>query len=146
MKILIPVDGSEASLCAVRHALRLQAEGLQAEFVLANVQEPATVYEMLVVHDAARIEQVSESAGAHLLQRAEALLRSQGVTFEREQASGDPGPMLIEIAERHRCEAIIMGARGHGALRGALMGSVSQQVLERSAVPVTIVQVPLPER
>ncbi len=142
MKILIPVDGSEASLCAVRHALRLRAEGLQTEFVLANVQEPATVYEMLVVHDAARIEQVSDGAGAHLLQRAEALMQSQGVPFEREQATGDAAPMLIEIAERYGCEAIIMGAHGHGALRGALVGSVSQQMLERAGVPVTIVRVP----
>lgn len=144
MKILIPVDGSEASLCAVRHALRLRAEGLQCEFVLANVQEPTTVYEMLVVHDAARLEQVSESAGAHLMRGAEALFAHQGVPFTHEQASGDPGPMLIEIAERHGCEAIVMGAHGHGALRGALVGSVSQQVIERAAVPVTLVRVPPP--
>ena len=142
MKILIPVDGSEAALCAVRHALRLRAEGLLADFVLANVQEPATVYEMLVVHDAARIEQVSESAGAHLLQAAEALFAAQGVPFEREQVTGDPAPRLIELVEAHGCEAIIMGARGHGALHGALVGSVSQQVLERAAVAVTIVKVP----
>ena len=39
MKILLPVDGSDASLDAVRHALQLIREGLRASLVLANVQE-----------------------------------------------------------------------------------------------------------
>ena len=52
MKILLPVDGSQLSLEAVRFAIRLVREGLQASFVLANVQEPATLYEVMVAHDA----------------------------------------------------------------------------------------------
>ena len=46
MKILLPVDGSEPALDAVRHALHLRREGLKASFVLATVQEPAYLYEM----------------------------------------------------------------------------------------------------
>lgn len=62
MRILLPVDGSENALEAVRHALRLVDDGLRANFVLANVQEPASLYEMVVAHDAAVIERVSEAA------------------------------------------------------------------------------------
>ena len=40
-RILIAVDGSELSLDAVHHAVQLTRDGLQADFVLANVQEPA---------------------------------------------------------------------------------------------------------
>lgn len=43
-------------------------------------------------------------------------------------------------AARHGCEAIIMGVCGLGAMRSALMGSVSQAVLHASPVPVTIVK------
>ncbi|MGI9132565.1 MAG: universal stress protein, partial [Rhodoferax sp.] len=39
MKILLPVDGSELSLEAVRFAVRLLLAGLAGEVVLANVQE-----------------------------------------------------------------------------------------------------------
>ena len=57
MRILLPVDGSEASLDAVRHALSLVEQGLQADFVLANVQEPATLYELMLTRDADVLEQ-----------------------------------------------------------------------------------------
>jgi nucleotide-binding universal stress UspA family protein len=52
MKILVPVDGSEPALDAVRHALRLRRAGLQASFVLATVQEPTFLYEMFLAPDA----------------------------------------------------------------------------------------------
>ena len=43
MKFLIPLDGSELALDAVRYAVRLVHAGLHASFVLANVEEPAGV-------------------------------------------------------------------------------------------------------
>ena len=54
--------------------------------------------------------------------------------------SGDPAQTLLEIAARYGCALIIMGARGRGALRSALLGSVSQAVLHSSPLPVTIVK------
>jgi nucleotide-binding universal stress UspA family protein len=140
MKILLPTDGSEASLDAVHHALRLVHSGLRASFVLANVQEPASLYEVVVAHDAAVIEQVSAAAAAHALEAAQVLLRTAGVEYESEIGSGDPGHTLVEIAERFDCDMVIMGARGIGALRGALLGSVSNSVLHAANVPVTIVK------
>jgi nucleotide-binding universal stress UspA family protein len=140
MKILIPLDGSDASLDALRHAIRLVREGLAARFVLANVQEPATLYEMVVAHDAQVLKNVSHDAGAHTLSAGEALARAAGLDFDSEVASGDPAHTLVDILERHGCDAVIMGSRGAGGLRGALLGSVSQALLHAVQVPVTIVR------
>src|SRR5262245_32620441 len=112
LKILLPVDGSPASLDAVRHALRLRANGLMARFVLANVQEPANLYELMTAHDPEVLKQVSAGAGAHLLEQAELLLKTAGAVWEREIANGDPGHVLAEIIERHQIDAVVMGARG----------------------------------
>jgi hypothetical protein len=47
---------------AVEWALRQAAEGLASEFVLVNVQEPASLYEVVTAHDSAVIEQVRGAA------------------------------------------------------------------------------------
>jgi len=47
---------------------------------------------------------------------------------------------LVEIAERFGCDMIAMGARGNSALRSAMLGSVSNEVLHASAVPVLIIK------
>lgn len=144
MKILLPVDGSEAALEAVRQALRMIDEGLRASLVLANVQEPATLYEMLLAHDADVIDQVAAKAGLHLMEPARALVQAAGVEHEIEVASGDPAHTLIDILENFGCDMVVMGARGMGTLRSALLGSVSHEVLHAAQVPVLVVKQPQP--
>ena len=140
MKILLPVDGSALSLDAVRFAIRMVRGGLRADAVLANVQEPANLYELLVAHDPEVINKVSDEAGRHTLQSAMALLDAAGVQYECEVAKGDPAHTIIDIAERFACDMVVMGARGNSALRSAMMGSVSNEVLHASPVPVVIVK------
>lgn len=140
MKILIPVDGSELSLDAVRYALGLRRQGLNADFVLANVQEPASLYELLTIRDPERVQGMTASAGDHLLEGARQLCDAAGVRYEHEVASGDPAHTLLDIAERYGCDAIVVGARGHGGLAGPMLGSVSQVLAHDSTLPVTVVK------
>lgn len=144
MKILLAVDGSDMSLEAVRFAIRMALAGLHCEVVLANVQEAANLYEIIVAHNPEVLEQVSAEAGLHALQSAQTLLDAAEVDYECEVAQGDPAHTLIDIAERFACDLIVMGARGQSALRRAMMGSVSNEVLHASAVPVVIVKPDVP--
>ncbi len=140
MKILLPVDGSDISLEAVRFAVRLARDGLDASVVLANVQEPASLYEILVAHDAEVLDRISAEAGVHAMMQAEALLQQAGIAYEREVAKGDPAHTLVDILENYGCDLVVMGARGQGTLRSALLGSVSHEVLHAAGVPVMIVK------
>lgn len=140
MKILLPVDGSELSLEAVRFAIRMVLAGLRADAVLANVQEPANLYELLMVHDPELINRASADAGLHALKSAQELLDAAGVQYECEVAKGDPAHTIIDIAERFACDLVVMGARGNSALRSAMLGSVSNEVLHAATVPVMIVK------
>ena len=137
---MLPVDGSEPALEAVRHALNLLHAGLNASFVLATVEEPIYLYEMILPPGPDVLERFSTAVGTQALAGAEALFKAAGVSFEREIASGDPAQSIIDVASRGGCDAIIMGARGLGALRGALLGSVSQRVVQNAPMPVTIVK------
>ena len=141
IKILIPVDGSEQALLAVQHAVRLVEAGLKARFLVANVQEGATLYEMVVAHDPEVLQKVSAGAGHDLMRSAVHRLQAAGVPVEQEVGSGDPAHVLVDIIERNGCEAVIMCTHG-GGLRAAVMGSVSHAMVQHSPVPVTLVKVP----
>lgn len=136
MKILLPVDGSPTSLAAVRHALQLRAEGLDASYVLLNVQEPPSLYEVVVAHDAEVLSDVRRAAGVDLLAGAEALLQAAGAEWESEVAGGEPGALIVELLENYGCDAVVMGA-GEASL-----GSVAEAVLRHAPVPVTVVREP----
>ena len=140
MKILLPLDGSDASLGAVRHAIGLVRHGLRATFVLANVQEPTHLYEMVLAPDAEVLARASNAAGLHAIEAGEALVKDAELEYECEVATGDPAHTLVDIAKRFDCDAIIMGGRGKGPLRSALLGAVSHEVLHAAQVPVTIVR------
>lgn len=142
MKILLAVDGSPAALAAVQHAVQLVRTGLQASFVLANVQEPPSLYEVVVAHDPEVLDQVRAAAGADLISAAEAMLQAEGLPFESEVAGGDPGHVLVDLTENYHCDAVFMGARGAGGDPGSTgLGSVALALLEHSPVPVTVVRV-----
>jgi nucleotide-binding universal stress UspA family protein len=141
LKILIPVDGSEQALDAVHYALYVHREGLRATFVVVAVQESIYGFEMMVPADASLVDRLSDAMDERALAEAETLFKTAALPFEHEIGSGDPAPALLDIAGRFGCDAIIVGARGRGALQSALLGSVSQAVLQGSTIPVTIVKI-----
>lgn len=145
MKWLIPIDGSELSFEAVAHVVSLARAGLPCELVLVNVQEPATVYEMVTLHDEVALQQVAEGAGLDLMAPAAELAQAAGLPFTQQVMTGDPVPMLLEVLEAEGCEAVVMGSHGSGAVRHALLGSVSLSLLEKSPVPITFVKGDLAE-
>ena len=142
MKILLPIDGSELSLHEVRFAIRLVREGLQAQFLLANVQEPASLYEMVTLPDPAALDDISYAAGEHVLQASQQLLEQAGIPYATAVATGDPVRALVDLIEEQGCELVVMGSRSSGAFLSALQGSVSQSLAHASPVPVLLVKPP----
>ena len=139
MKIMLPVDGSDAALAAVQHALAWVDAGLRAHFDVVNVQVPPSLYEVVTVHDAGALDAARAAAGAELLAPAEALLDDAGLDYESEVAGGDPGHVLAELIENYGCRAVVMGAIGAGDSASAL-GGVALALLHKSPVPVTVVR------
>jgi nucleotide-binding universal stress UspA family protein len=145
LRILIAVDGSELALDAVRHYLELTRRGgLQATPVLGHVQQEASLLELARV-GADAMAQASVEAAQDLMASAVALLEAAGATYETEIALGEPAATLADMVERCGCDALIIGARGLGGLRGALLGSVSQALVHLSTAPVTVVKHPEPQ-
>ena len=144
-RIMIAVDGSDLALDAVRHGIALvRRGGLQATLVLGHVQEEASLIE-LATQGADAVAAASVEAGQHLMASAVAMVEAAGVPYETEIGLGPVAATLVDMVERCGCDALIIGARGLGGLRGTLLVSVSQALVQQSPVPVTVVKHAEPE-
>lgn len=145
IRILLPFDGSEHALDAVRHVIGMRQTGLEIEAVLLNVQDPPHLYEVVLAPDADLIDSASHEAGEHVLAPAAALLQTADLAFETAVVTGDAAHEIAEQALLLGCGQIVMTTLSHGALLGRLQDAVSHEVVRRARVPVTLVPPPLRE-
>ena len=54
--------------------------------------------------------------------------------------SGQVAKSILEVADEEGSDIIIMGSRGLGLLKGVLIGSVSQKVIEEAKIPVMVIK------
>jgi len=141
-RMLVPVDGSEGALAAVRQAMAMRAQHPQPQVVdmhLVNVQRN-------VPGDAARflsaeaLNAYHRERGEAALAPARALLDGAGVASHVHMLVGEPGRLIASLARSLDCDQIVMGARGLGTFTGGLLGSVTLGTLEHSSVPVLVVR------
>lgn len=140
-RILLPTDGSDASLRAIRHGADF-ARTLGAEVVVLT----ATPEFHTFTADAAMIEltrddyQKSTAAqAARLLDEAAAVAREAGVPCASVHVVSDhPYEAIIGTARERRCDLIVMASHGRRGIKGLLLGSETQKVLVHSAIPVLV--------
>jgi nucleotide-binding universal stress UspA family protein len=86
------------------------------------------------------LERVSGKEGNFAFDCGEALVRTDGLPLDHEIGSGEVAPTLVSITQERGCDGIVLCARGLGAVRGALLGSVSRAILQAATLPVTVVR------
>lgn len=87
--------------------------------------------------------QISEHAAMQkALDQTQASLLTRGIQTETELLLGYPAEKLIEFADQHHPDMILMGAKGLRATLGILLGGVAQQIVEYAQWPVLIVRAP----
>lgn len=64
------------------------------------------------------------------------------LTVEVELVRDRPVESLIRVAEARGADAIVVGHGGQGPMRGALLGSITYEIVHRSPVPVVVVPEP----
>lgn len=141
MKILLPVDGSEHALRAAQYVAALRAQLTSPPTVLVlNVQPPVAsgLVRRFLSQEALDGYYRDEARGA--LEPVEALLVQNGMAAESHVVVGDIAATIAEFAASHGCSQIVMGTRGLGGVKGALLGSVASEVLHLTSLPVLLVK------
>jgi nucleotide-binding universal stress UspA family protein len=139
--LLVPTDGSDASVAAARLAFRL-AHAFDARIDLLYVID-LLLCEELRRFDRRELEEIQRELLEHG-ERYVAVLREEaerlGLGVDSEVRRGDPFEEIVGRAQDRGVDLIVMGHVGRRARARVLLGSVAERVLEFAPCPVMIVK------
>jgi nucleotide-binding universal stress UspA family protein len=137
-EVILGYDGSEGARYAIGEALAL-CKAYDSTLILAfGYEPPATGGEV------ADLRKAVESRGAEVLNEATALVSDLDPSVQVEAVLIDarPADSLVDLATERGARAIVVGHRGMGPIRGAVMGSVTYRILHSAPCPVLVVKAP----
>ncbi len=135
-KILLATDGSKEAELGARTAVDL-AESLNSELHVVYV-EPAPP--MIADFADPGAERVGQESRRLLKEQVSHIEEAGGTVAEAHLRLGRPDEQIVRVGEEIGAGLIVMGSRGHGGLRRALMGSVSDSVVRHAHCPVLVVR------
>lgn len=157
-KILYATDLSVNAVHAFKHAISL-ARRYDAKIVLLHVLpevDTATMNYVATVMGGEKLAgfelehkaeiKVEISQRLHKFAREELIDHPEDVArlAEIEVHYGNPVVHILQLADAHEADLIVLGSHGKGALKYAFLGSVAEKVLRKSHRPILIV--PLDDR
>lgn len=134
--ILVPMDGSKPSFAALDHAIQI-ARVCQATVIGVHVVSflPAEFMPSVVPY---RIYQKKEAG--KFMEKAKERAAKKGILFKYTITYGNPAEQVIGMAKSKKFDLIVVGARGKGRVKEMFLGSVSNEILHKSRIPVMIVK------
>ncbi|MCW3062917.1 MAG: universal stress protein [Solirubrobacterales bacterium] len=136
--ILVAYDGSPDAAAAVQHATTLAREQ-NACLVLVTVV-PGPAFHPGVPGMVSPPRDLDREFNGTL--RAATSRLPSDISVVSRLVRGKPATRIAEVAREHRCDLIVMGSRGRGRVRSALVGCTSAAVLRASTTPVLLVRSP----
>lgn len=138
INVLLPVDGSDGSMRAVRMVIALYRRLAPVGVSLLYVEVADGVPKDALGAPGSGPAGAREPA-ADALAASRALLEQAGIPHTTAVRNGYVPPQIVEYAKATNCDAIVMGTRGMGSTRD-LLGSIARQVISLADVPVTLVK------
>lgn len=129
--VLIATDGSEGTARATRHAV-----GIADRF-------DATVHALSVLEEIEKSDQLRSDAEAEAERAVEAVVEEgtqSRVEVVTEIRKGMPENEILNYAEEHDVDLIVVGTHGRTGLDRMIIGSVAEDVLRNAPVPVVTVR------
>jgi nucleotide-binding universal stress UspA family protein len=141
--ILVATDGSDLARKAVAQAIAL-AKALGSQLTAVTVTEPweaVVVGEASIVlppadYDTAVARQAEQILALARQAAAESGLDCHGVHMQNRK----PGEGVVQIAKDRGCDLIVMASHGRRGLTRLLIGSVANEVVTHSTIPVLVVR------
>jgi nucleotide-binding universal stress UspA family protein len=141
MKVLIPIDGSEAANRAVDHVIASMAWLKEAPQVcLLNVQWKLASGNVKLFISQDTINDYYREQGMAALTDARARLDKAGLAYSYHISVGTPAEAIVQYAQEQHVDQIVISAHGQGTLTELLLGSVASKVANLAKMPVLLVK------
>ena len=142
-KILLATDGSKEARQAAQAAAELSKETgseVHIAYVVPSLAELRGhhVYSREVMRSI--FDQAEGEARSFLEEQAKQIGASGGKVAETHLRTGEPDKEIVKLSEELGVGTIVIGSRGLGAVRRALMGGVSESVVRHAHCPVFVVR------
>ncbi len=129
-KILFPTDFSECSDKAFDYIMGLKDVGVHKVVIVHVLKAEEEFPVTLTIKDKAKIR----------FKDMEEALKRHGMDIESTVELGNPASEILKAAAFYNVSMIVMGCHGKGLLEEVMLGSVSDQVVKESKVPVLVVR------
>jgi nucleotide-binding universal stress UspA family protein len=135
--LVVGIDGSDGARAAVEEAVELAAR-LRAKVTFVHALSAPRSF----VGDPLYQDVLSDEleCGRIALAEAAELAEAEGVDARTEIVEGDAAEGLLLLARERDADVIVVGSRGLGSIRGALLGSVSRAITKHADLPVLVVK------
>lgn len=137
MKILVPVDASEAALAPVAYLESLARAGVELEVLVLNVQPRFHRHVAQFTNKAAR-DSMRQERSREAMARAIEALSMRNIPFRAFAEVGNPAERIAAVAEREKVDEVMMGVGRHPAWLRWVNPSIAHAVMERTDIPVTV--------
>ncbi|HET7322927.1 MAG TPA: universal stress protein [Halococcus sp.] len=137
--ILIPTDGSDGVQDAIEEGIALAKQTdatVHALYVIDN-RDYGTVPDAEWMGLQGALENAGETAVEAVAERAE----TAGVETVTAIEEGTPQDEIVEYANEKGIDVIVMGTHGRSGVDRFLLGSVTENVIRRSEVPIHVVRI-----
>ncbi len=141
--ILIPVDGSEFSDKAIDTGVQFaKSVGARISGFIAEPEYKMPTHGEVMTRTAVSMYEHSDKARQHaesVLKRIADRARAEGVQYDSGFVESDqPAGAIVEAAEKHHCDLILMVSHARRGLDKLLHGSVAGTVMTRTRIPVLV--------
>lgn len=133
--IVLTIDGSTASQKAVQFLLR------KMRTHTADPNEGTVPVQIAVVHVMPYLNypEVKETGQALVHYYADKMVAA-GYQVREVPRLGHPADEIMKVADQHKADMIVCGAKGHGAIARFLLGSVSTKLIQHSSCSVLVIR------
>jgi nucleotide-binding universal stress UspA family protein len=135
--ILCPIDFSEASGWALRHASAI-AQYLSTRLIVLTVEDPLLTEAIDLGTGVAWTPDEAKHAMEQFAAKTFGAESPVLASLEYEVAVGKPAPEILRVARERTCELIVISTHGLTGFRKLFFGSTTERVLRETAIPVLI--------